>query len=158
MEASNRRLLPGLVHSFSVKLLLLALILLSVPLILYWQFGRAEQEQERLLSKAVDQTNRVTAVLLTPRFERFSVEPPSLLQSAMTRAAGGHTHIKVLMRLAGSPPDGFIYVASTPVFPCGVAGCSRPASGALPTSRSPRSPASPSLAISTRQTVGSPGT
>ena len=117
MEASNRRLLPGLVHSFSVKLLLLALILLSVPLILYWQFGRAEQEQERLLSKAVDQTNRVTAVLLTPRFERFSVEPPSLLQNAMTRAAGGHTHIKVLMRLANSPPDGFIYVASTPVFP-----------------------------------------
>ena len=117
MEASNRRALSNLVHSFSVKLLLLALILLSVPLILYWQFSRSEQEQERLLSNAVDQTNRVTAVLLTPRFERFSVEPAHLLQDAMTRAAGGHTNIKVLMRLANSPPDGFIYVASVPVFP-----------------------------------------
>jgi two-component system, OmpR family, sensor histidine kinase ChvG len=117
MEASSRRALSSLVHSFSIKLLLLALILLSVPLILYWQFSRAEHEQERLLSKAVDQTNRVTAVLLKPRFERFSVEPSGTLQDAMTHAAEGHTHIKVLMRLASSPPDGFIYVASTPVFP-----------------------------------------
>ncbi len=61
--------MPRLVHSFSVKLLLLALILLSVPLILYWQFNQAEQEQKRLLSNAVDQTNRVTAALLTPRFD-----------------------------------------------------------------------------------------
>ena len=117
MEASNRRPLSSLVHSFSIKLLLLAIILLSVPLILYWQFSHAEHEQQRLLSKAVDQTNRVTAVLLKPRFERFSVEPSSMLQDALTRAADGHTNIKVLMRLSGSPPDGFIYVASTPVFP-----------------------------------------
>lgn len=117
MEANHRRVLSGLVHSFSVKLLLLALILLSVPLILYWQFSHAEHEQERLLSNAVDQTNRVTAALLAPRFERFSVEPASLLQEAMTHAAGGHTRIKVLMRLANSNSDGFIYVASTPVFP-----------------------------------------
>ncbi|HEY2033028.1 MAG TPA: HAMP domain-containing sensor histidine kinase [Rhizomicrobium sp.] len=117
MEASSRRALSSLVHSFSVKLLLLALILLSVPLILYWQFSRAEQEQQRLLSAAVDQTNRVTAVLLTPRFERFSVEPSKTLQDAMMRAAGGHTRIKVLVRLARSPSDGFIYVASVPVFP-----------------------------------------
>lgn len=117
MEARNRRALSSLVHSFSVKLLLLALILLSVPLLLYWQFDRAEREQERLLSNAVDQTNRVIAVSLTPRFERFSVEPASLLQDAMTRAAGGHTRIKVLVRLGHSPAEGFIYVASTPVFP-----------------------------------------
>jgi len=117
MEASNRRVLSSLVHSFSVKLLLLALILLSVPLILYWQFSHAEHEQERLLSNAVDQTNRVTAALLAPRFERFSVEPASMLQEAMTQAAAGHTRIKVLMRLANSNADGFIYVASTPVFP-----------------------------------------
>jgi two-component system sensor histidine kinase ChvG len=117
METGSRRAFSSLIHSFSLKLVLLALILLSVPLILYWQFSHAEQEQERLLSNAVDQTNRVTAVLLTPRFERFSVEPAHMLQEAMTKAAGGHTRIKVLMRLKGSPPDGFIYVASTPVFP-----------------------------------------
>lgn len=115
MEASNRRALSSLVHSLSVKLLLLALILLSVPLLLYWQFDLAEREQERLLSNAVDQTNRVIALSLAPRFERFSVEPASMLQDAMTRAAGGHTHIKVLVRLARA--DGFIYVASTPIFP-----------------------------------------
>jgi len=117
MEADNSSALSRLVHSFSFKLVLLALILLSVPLILYWQFIHAEQEQELLLSRAVDQTNRVTAVSLTPRFERFSIEPAHMLQEAMARASGGHTHIKVLMRLAGAPPNDFIYVASQPVFP-----------------------------------------
>ena len=29
-----------LVHSFTLKLVFLALVLLSVPLILYWQFAR----------------------------------------------------------------------------------------------------------------------
>ncbi|MBS0277881.1 MAG: HAMP domain-containing histidine kinase [Proteobacteria bacterium] len=117
MEAGNKGALWRLVHSFSFKLVLLALILLSVPLILYWQFVHAEREQQLLLSRAVDQTNRVTAVLLTPRFARFSVEPARNLQDAMAHAAGGHTHIKVLMRLAGAPADDFLYVASQPVFP-----------------------------------------
>jgi two-component system sensor histidine kinase ChvG len=117
MEAGSNGALSRLVHSFSFKLALLALILLSVPLILYWQFVHAEREQELVLSRAVDQTNRVTAVLLTPRFERFSVEPASKLQEALAHASGGHTHIKVLMRLAGAPPDDFLYVASQPVFP-----------------------------------------
>lgn len=117
MEASNRRALSGLVHSFSVKLLVLAFILLSVPLILYQQFSHAEHEQEQLLINAVSQTNRVTAALLAPHFERFSSEPAGALQNAMARASDGHTRIKILMRLANAKPDNFIYVASMPPLP-----------------------------------------
>lgn len=117
MAALHSRKLWAIVHSFSVKLLLLALILLSVPAILYWQFSRAEREQERLLVNAIDQTNRVTAALLTPRFENFSREPPRMLQEAMMQAAGDHTRIKVLVRLARARADGFLYVASAPAFP-----------------------------------------
>lgn len=117
MTANNRSALSSLVHSFSLKLALLALILLSVPLILYRQFSLAEQEQQRLLAKSIDQTNRITAALLTPRFEQFSHEPASALRDAMESAANGRTRIKVLVRLAGSAPDSFVYVASQPSFP-----------------------------------------
>jgi two-component system sensor histidine kinase ChvG len=117
MEAGNRLALSSLIHSFSVKLLLLALILLLVPLILYWQFSRAEYEQERLLSNAVDRNNRMTAALLTPRFEKFSIEPARMLHDAMVQAAGRHTRIEILMRLGRPHSDGFIYVAAIPSFP-----------------------------------------
>lgn len=116
MAAIRSRRLWAIVHSFSIKLLLLALILLSVPVILYWQFSHAEDEQEQLLVNAIDQTNRITAALLAPRFQHFSHEPASMLQDAMGQAAGEHMRIKVLVRLARAPQDGFIYVASAPVF------------------------------------------
>lgn len=87
---SNRRAIGNLLHSFSFKLALLALILLSVPLILYRQFTEAEYDQERLLANAIDQTNRVTAALLRPHLEKFSKEPASMLHDALARAAGRH--------------------------------------------------------------------
>lgn len=114
MDANNRSALSHIVHSFSFRLALLAVVLLSVPLILYRQFGQTEREQERLLTNAIEQTNRVTAVLLAPHFEKFSSEPPSELHDAMARAAGDRMHIRVLVRLAHSKPDDFTYVASTP--------------------------------------------
>jgi len=64
MAANNRSLIWHLVHSFTLKLVLLAVVLLSVPLILYWQFARAEEEQIALIGNAVEQTNHVLAGML----------------------------------------------------------------------------------------------
>jgi two-component system sensor histidine kinase ChvG len=117
MDGNNRNALSNIVHSFSFRLALLAIILLSVPLILYRQFAQAEREEERLLTNAIDQTNRVTAALLAPHLEKFSSEPPNALRDAMARAAGKHMRIRVLVRLQHSRPDDFVYVASMPSFP-----------------------------------------
>lgn len=117
MGVNNKNAFGGVFHSFTFRLVLLAFILLAVPLMLYRQFAQAEREEDRLLTKAIDQTNRVAAALLKPHFEKFSSESPAELHSAMARAAGRHMRIRVLVRLADSAPDDFTYVASMPAFP-----------------------------------------
>lgn len=112
MGATNRRFLPRLVHSFSLKLALLALVLLSVPIILYWQFARAEEQQLALIGNAVLQTNHVLAGMLQGHFEKFASEPAGDMQKALSRAAVGDTRIKILVRLKGS--SDFSYVAAHP--------------------------------------------
>src|ERR1700755_3412688 len=112
MGLSNKRLLPRLVHSFTLKLVLLALVLLSVPLILYWQFARAEKEQLSLIGNAVVQTNHVLAAMLRGQFQKFASEPENEMREALARAAVGETRIKILVRLKDS--DNFLYVASAP--------------------------------------------
>lgn len=112
MAPSNRSPLWRLVHSFTLKLILLALVLLSVPLILYWQFARAEQEQLALIRNAVVQTNHVLAAMLRGHFEKFASEPAGEMREALARAAVGKTHIKILVRLKDS--ENFLYVASVP--------------------------------------------
>ena len=112
MALNNRSLLWHLVHSFTFKLILLALVLLSVPLILYGQFARAEREQLALIGNAVVQTNHVLAAMLRGHFEKFASEPEKEMREALVRAAVGDTHIKILVRLKDS--DNFLYVASAP--------------------------------------------
>lgn len=112
MAGSNRRLFWRLVHSFTLKLVLLALVLLSVPLILYWQFARAEQEQLALIGNAVVQTNHVLAAMLRGHFEKFATQPEEEMREALARAAVGKTRIKILVRPKDS--DNFLYVASVP--------------------------------------------
>jgi two-component system sensor histidine kinase ChvG len=101
-----------LVHSFTLKLVLLALILLSVPLILYWQFARAEEAQLALVRNAVTQTNHVLAGMLQTHFENFASEPAGEMQRALVRAAGRHARVKILVRLRDS--ENFLYVAAVP--------------------------------------------
>jgi len=112
MGPNSRRVLSQLLHSFTLKLALLAVVLFSVPLILYWQFSRAEKEQLAVISNAVVQSNHVLAGMLQGHFKDFSSEPPGVLNEALARAAVGDTHIKILVRLKGA--DNFIYVASVP--------------------------------------------
>ena len=112
MATNNRNLLWRLVHSFTLKLALLALVLWSVPLILYWQFARAEREQLTLIGNAVVQTNHVLAAMLRGHFEKFASEPAEEMREALARVAVGDTRIKILVRLKDS--DNFLYVASAP--------------------------------------------
>ncbi len=119
MEANNRlrQVASNIVHSFALKLFFVAVILLSVPLILWWQFDRAEHQQRVLLRNAVHQTGRVIAAMLRPRFEQFQNESPKALADALNGAALVNTNVKILLRMAGTKADDFIYIASAPALP-----------------------------------------
>lgn len=120
MEATSgktRQLTWHIVHSFTLKLFVLAAILLAVPLLLWWQFEDAERQQSELLHNAVDQTGRVVAAMLRPHFANFRNEPAKALREALQGAALVNTNVKVLVRLAGARPDDFIYIASAPPLP-----------------------------------------
>lgn len=116
MEASNKAvpLTSHLLHSFSLKLFCLALVLLSLPVVVYLQFIRAEQQQYRLLKNAAGQTGRVIASMLRPHLERFNNQSPDDLRAAIAGAGVDSTNVKILMRPAGAQPDDFTYIASYP--------------------------------------------
>ena len=56
MRAGNRAgsALAQFAHSFTLKLFLLAVVLLTVPVALYWQFRRYEHEQSQVLHNALE--------------------------------------------------------------------------------------------------------
>jgi len=116
MEKSSRlrRFSYNVIHSFTLKLFLLAVILLAVPLVLYLQFQRAEHAQAVLLHNAADQTGRLIAAMLRPHFEQFRSESPTALSEALAGAALVNTNVKVLVRPAGAKRDAFLYIASVP--------------------------------------------
>ena len=97
MEANNRpaSLSSRLVHSFSLKLFLLALVLLAVPVILYLQFVRAERQQYGVLRNAAEQTGQVIAAMLRSHLEQFNSSSPDDLRLALSAAAAGHTNVKI---------------------------------------------------------------
>ncbi|HEY0283503.1 MAG TPA: HAMP domain-containing sensor histidine kinase, partial [Rhizomicrobium sp.] len=117
MEASREPLPWRLVRSFSLKLLLLAVILLAVPLILYWQFQRAERQEFALLQNAAQRSGRIIAAMLRPRFAGFRHEIHGELREALAGAAIDNTKVKVLVRPEGADKDDFIYIASAPPLP-----------------------------------------
>jgi two-component system sensor histidine kinase ChvG len=103
-----------LLHSFSLKLILLALILLAAPIVIYWQFQRAEQERLVTFRNAVDQTGRTVAAMLKPYLENFHSQPPDKLREAMNAAAIEGTRIKLLLHPASAPAHEFFYIAAAP--------------------------------------------
>ena len=98
--------------SFSLKLSLLAVILLTVPVVLYWQVRRYEQEQGTILRSALDQTSRLIVAILLPHFAAFPKEEPRALRDALSRAAVAGISVKILLRPGGS--DRFFYILSSP--------------------------------------------
>jgi two-component system sensor histidine kinase ChvG len=114
MKASSRaQALFQFGHSFSLKLSLLAVILLTVPLVLYWQFRRYEHEQGAILRSALDQTSRLIVAILRPHLAEFPKEGPRDLRNALASAAVSGISVKLLLRPATG--DGhFFYIMSAP--------------------------------------------
>jgi two-component system sensor histidine kinase ChvG len=114
MDAIDRRAsaLSRLVHSFSLKLSLLAIILLTVPVALYWQFERYENEQSILLHHAVEQVSQLIAATLRPHLANFHNEGTAELRASLASAATGDTRIKLLLRPATG--HDFYYIMSSP--------------------------------------------
>jgi two-component system sensor histidine kinase ChvG len=116
-QAEEPKLGWRLLHSFSLQLLVLALILLTVPIVLYWQFQKAEQEQLSLLHNAVGHSGQLIAGMLRPRLEHFRSEPSGELIESLNAAAIGGTNIKLLLRPNNGGKQDFFYVAAAPSVP-----------------------------------------
>jgi len=100
-------------HSFSLKLSLLAVILLTVPVVLYWQFRRYEHEQGAILQSALDRTSRLVVAILRPHLADFPKEGSREFRDALASAAVAGISVKLLLRPAGG--DGhFFYIMSSP--------------------------------------------
>jgi two-component system sensor histidine kinase ChvG len=117
MGASNRAVaaLFRFGHSFSLKLFLLAALLLAVPVVLYWQFQRYEREQAMILRSALDQTSRLVVAILRPHLADFPKEGPQELRSALTSATVAGISVKLLLRPASSGDHFFFILSSPPV-------------------------------------------
>ncbi len=117
MAGGSGKPLWRLFHSFSLQLSALAIILLTVPIVLYWQFEKADQKQTELLHAAVGRTGQLIAAMLRPRLANFAHEPPSALSEALSGAAIGDTRVKLLLRPQNGGTNDFFYVAAAPEVP-----------------------------------------
>lgn len=102
------------IHSFLLKLSLLAVVLLTVPVVLYWQFQRYERQQSAILYHTAEQTSRLIAAMLRPHLANFHSESPLALRDAMDAAAVGDLRIKLLLRPATGGGHDFFYIMSSP--------------------------------------------
>ena len=101
-------------HSFSLKLSLLAIVLLTVPVALYWQFRRYEHEQAVVLRNALEQTSRLITAILRPHLANFPREGPQELRNALASAAVAGLSVKILLRPAADGGQNFFYIMSSP--------------------------------------------
>ncbi|MDE2181430.1 MAG: HAMP domain-containing histidine kinase [Alphaproteobacteria bacterium] len=69
------------------------------------------------MRNAADQTGRLIAAMIRPHLDRFRTESPSELRTALAGASIDDTNVKVLVRLKGSSPDDFLYIAAAPPLP-----------------------------------------
>lgn len=113
----DARPLGRLLHSFSLQLFVLAIILLTVPLVLYWQFQKAERQQFDLLHNAVGHSGQLIAAMLRPRLANFQNESPKALADALNAATVGGSNIKLLFRPENGGRQDFFYVAAAPPVP-----------------------------------------
>jgi two-component system sensor histidine kinase ChvG len=116
MSASSRAgpALSQFGHSFSLKLSLLAIILLTVPVALYWQFRRYEHEQAVVLRNALEEKSRLITAILRPHLTNFFSEGPQQLRNALADAAVAGINIKILLRPPADGGQHFFYIMSSP--------------------------------------------
>ena len=119
MDATSR-LAPAFsrfIHSYSLKLSVLAITLLTVPAVHYWQFQRYESQQSAALYSAVAQTSQLIAGMLRPYLANFQNESPEVLREALAGAAVGGVRLKLLLRPAIAGGRDFFYIMASPPVP-----------------------------------------
>ena len=116
-------------RSLVSKLAVLLLVFLAVPVILYNEFRRADQDKQALLVESVREHGRLMAESLRPLLEREDPSPLLALPEEVKRLATPTTGVKVLFRpKEQTGAAGFFMVASRAGGPAGGAraGARRP--------------------------------
>ncbi len=100
------------------KILLLLLVFVAVPVILYNEFRRADQDKQVLLLESVREQGRLMAESLRPLLTQKDPSPLLALPNEIKRLATSSTGIKVLYRpKEQTGAEGFFFVASVPPVP-----------------------------------------
>lgn len=98
--------------SLATKISLLAIVFTLVPVLLYWQFHAADEENQQLLLRSVRDQGRTIGRSLLPMLENADASSLPQLGSYLARFSGEATTIKLLFAPAGTA--NFYYVGSWP--------------------------------------------
>ena len=116
MDRSRWPSLGRLGRSFATKFAVLLVIFVTLPIIVYVEFQRADHEKNALLMRGVQEEGRLIARALLPVLEAFQGRTAQELVQALARMGEDHTRIKLLFRpRTAQTPESFYYVAAIPV-------------------------------------------
>jgi two-component system sensor histidine kinase ChvG len=100
------------------KLVLLAAVFVTVPIILYREFSSADREKQQLLLKSVQTQGHMITTALVPVLHQSDPSTMLALSDELARYARDGTAIKVLYRPADvGSAEGFFFIASAPTVP-----------------------------------------
>jgi two-component system sensor histidine kinase ChvG len=103
-------------RSLASRLVLLVLVFVSVPMLIYDQFRRADEIGRELLLQSAQQQGELIARAIEPELARTDRGGWPRLGGVLARFADEHTRLKLLVRprsIKGG--DGFFYVGAAPV-------------------------------------------
>jgi two-component system, OmpR family, sensor histidine kinase ChvG len=97
--------------------MLLVLVFLTVPVLLYDQFRRADEATQRLLLNSAQRQGQLVARALEPELVNADRSALPTLSGALARFTDDRTRLRLLVRPRGGAVDGFYYVATAPSLP-----------------------------------------
>ncbi len=97
--------------------MLLVLVFLTVPVLLYDQFRRADEATQRLLLTSAQRQGELVARALEPELATADRSALPTLSGALARFTDDRTRLRLLVRPRGGAADGFYYVATAPSLP-----------------------------------------
>lgn len=108
---------PGrTLRSYAAKIAILVLVFFAVPLIVYSEFRKAEDEQRAMLLQSLETQGKLIARSLVPLLETFDERSLDTITAALSRLAVNRISIKLLLRPKDAEStDGFYYIAATPI-------------------------------------------
>ncbi|AWK89186.1 sensor histidine kinase [Azospirillum thermophilum] len=118
MRLPTEHRLRWLWRSLASRLALLSIVFLTVPVLLYDQFRRADEATQVLLLQGAQRQGELIARALEPDLATADRSALPGLGKELARFADGRTRLKLLVRprnMTGG--EGFFYVASAPAVP-----------------------------------------